>query len=56
MAARLPDRLPSRFLAPRWNRSQAVPAAVVLWWINTGLALLCTILLPFYMFVRRQPQ
>ncbi len=44
-----------RFVAPRWGRPSVVTAAVVVWWINTGLALLCTILLPFYMFVRRQP-
>ncbi|PRW60889.1 transducin beta 3 isoform A [Chlorella sorokiniana] len=43
------------FVAPRWGGARVVNAAVVLWWINTGLALLCTVLLPFYMFVRRQP-
>lgn len=44
----------NRFLSPRWDRERVMEAAVVLFWINVGLSLTCTTLLPFYFFKTRR--
>ncbi|KAL4425248.1 hypothetical protein ABPG75_009264 [Micractinium tetrahymenae] len=41
-----------RFLAHWWDGDAVMRRAVALWWVQAGLALACTLILPFYMFAR----
>jgi tellurite resistance protein TehA-like permease len=41
------------FLVNWWDPERVMHTAEALWWIDAALALACTLVLPFFMFIKR---